>query len=138
VFPFLHRLDELSNYGECIISLCAATNPIFHNRVIKFDKAVRRQVRSVQNAELWDHDRFIDLKIAHIDSIRVAINIGLLCTDSNHGRNQRSKPRKKDEPCNNWNNDKCSQMKEECQRQHVCNMCGKAGYKGKECKQHTK
>jgi hypothetical protein len=134
-FTFPHRLNKLLNYGEYIISIFAVTNPTFHNTVSEFDKAVRRQVRSVQNSELLDHDRFVNLKIAHIDSIRIAINIRSSCTDSNHSKHQRNKLGKKDEP---WNDDKCSQTKEECQRQNICNMCGKAGHKGKECKQCTK
>jgi hypothetical protein len=82
-------------------------------------KAIRRQVRSVGNAELWDHERFVNLKIAHIDSIGFVINIGSSHTDSNHSKNQRNKPGKKDKPCNNWNDNKCSQINEECRRQHV-------------------
>jgi hypothetical protein len=137
-FAFPHRFDELSSYGEYITSLFAATNPIFHPRIIEFDKAIRRRVGSVRNAELWDHERFADLKIAHIDSIGVAVKAESSRKDSIRERREKGKLSKRDEPCNNWNDDKCSQTKDECRRRHVCNVCGKPGHKGKECHQRAK
>ena len=136
-FAFPHRFDECASYGEYITSLFAATNPIFHSRIIAFDKAVRRRVGSVRNAELWDHERFADLKIAHIDSIGVSVGSGSSRGDSSRSKGQRKGLGKKNEPCNKWNEDRCDKTKEECRRQHVCNVCEKPGHKGKDCK-HAK
>jgi hypothetical protein len=134
-YAFPHRLDELSSYGDYITSLFGATNPSFYSRIVAFDKAVRRRVGSVRNIELWDYERFADLKIAHLDSIGVSIGPSGSRNDSNRSKNQRSRGEKKNEPCNNWNEDRCTQTKDECRRRHVCNVCGKSGHKGKECKQ---
>jgi hypothetical protein len=67
-------LQELTSYGEYITSLFTATNATFHARVIAFDKAVRRRVGSVRNIELSEHDKFTDLKLAHIEPIGISIS----------------------------------------------------------------
>ena len=133
VFAFPHRHLELTSYGEYIINLFSVTHPTVHNRVIAFDRAVRKRVGSVRNLELSDFEKFADLKIAHMDSIGVAVSSGPSKGDkgkgSKHGKNW-----KKDEPCNKWNDGKCSQEEEDCRRKHICNKCGKAGHRGKECR----
>ena len=42
VFAFPHRLQELTSYGEYIINLFSVTHSSIHNRVISFNKAVRK------------------------------------------------------------------------------------------------
>jgi hypothetical protein len=134
-FAFPHRRRELTDYGEYITSLFAATNQSFHSRVIAFDKAVRRRIGSVRNIELSDHHRFADLKLAHIDSIGVSVGSGESSkAGGNRGKGQKGRGGKKEEPCNKWNDGTCLQAQEECRRQHVCNVCGKQGHKGKECR----
>ena len=133
IFAFPHRQHELTAYGEYIINLFSVTHPSVHSRVISFDKAVRRRVGSVRNLELSDFEKFADLKIAHMDSIGVSVISGSSREDGNR-RGKRGKNWKKEEPCNNWNEGKCSQAEEDCRRQHVCNKCGKAGHKSKECR----
>jgi hypothetical protein len=137
-YAFPNRFDELANYGEYVTSLFAATNPMFYSRVIAFDKAVRRRVGSVRDLELSEHDRFADLKIAHLDSIGVSIQSGSSRNDGNRSRGQRRRSTKKQEPCNKWNEDRCADTQDDCRRQHVCNRCGKPGHKGKDCKQQPK
>jgi hypothetical protein len=132
-FAFPHRSNELTEYGEYITSLFAATNPAFHDRIIAFDKAVRRQVGSVRNVELSDHDKFADLKIAHIDSIGVSI-IKPQHLDRGKPRDQKMRKGKIREPCNKWNEGRCSKTSEDCRRLHVCNRCSKGGHVGSECK----
>jgi hypothetical protein len=83
VYAFPHRFDELANYGEYITSLFTATNPMFYSQVIAFNKAVRRWVGSVRDLKLSEHDRLADLKIAHLDSIGVSIQIGSSLNDGN-------------------------------------------------------
>jgi len=132
VFAFFHRLQELTNYGEYIVNLFSVTHASVHNRVIAFDKAVRKRVGSVRNLELSDFEKFADLKIAHMDSIGVSVVSG---SSKDEGRKaKRGKNWKRDEPCNKWNDSKCSQAEEDCRRLHVCNKCGKGGHKGRECR----
>jgi hypothetical protein len=136
-FAFPHRLRELTEYGEYITSLFAATNQSFHSRIIAFDKAVRRRIGSVRNIELSDHHKFADLKLAHIDSIGVSVRGESSRNSGNRGKNQRGKGGKKQEPCNKWNDGTCMQTQEECRRLHVCNVCEKPGHKGKDCRKHN-
>ena len=78
LFAFPHRIHELSSYGEYIVNLFAVTHSSVHSRVIAFDKAVRKRVGSVRNLELSDFEKYANLKIAHMDSIRVSVISGSL------------------------------------------------------------
>ena len=133
-FAFPHRLQELTGYGEYITSLFAVTHPSFHDRVISYDKAVRKRVGSVRNIELSDYQKFTDLKIAHMDSVGVsACSEG--STKKDYGKRQKQgKSWKRSEPCNRWNEGSCEQKEEDCRRDHVCNRCGKRGHKGGDCR----
>ena len=71
VFP--HRAGELADYAEYIVGLFAATDIHFHDRVILFDKAVRRRIGSRRDLELTDLNKFADLKAVHMDSIGAAV-----------------------------------------------------------------
>jgi hypothetical protein len=134
-FAFPHRHSELTSYGEFIINLFAVTHPTVHNRVIAFDKAVRRRAGSVRNLELSAFEKYADLKIAHMDSIGVAVSAGASSSTGDKGKGDKhSKGWKKDEPCNKWNEGRCDKKEEECRRKHVCNNCSKPGHKGKECR----
>jgi hypothetical protein len=66
-------VQELTNYGEYIVNLFLVTHTSVHNRVIAFDKAVKKRVGSVRNLELSNYEKFADLKIAHMDSIGVSV-----------------------------------------------------------------
>ena len=99
LFTFPHRAPELSSYGEYIVNLFAVTHPSVHSRVITFDKAVRKRVGGVRNFELWDFEKFADLKIAHMDSIGVSVVTGSSKDDGNR-KGKKNKNWKKDEPCN--------------------------------------
>ena len=133
VFAFPHRLPELTSYGEYVVNLFSVTHSSVHSRVIAFDRAVRKRIGSVRNLELWDFEKFADLKIAHMDSIGASVISGSSKEDGGR-KGKKGKNWKKDEPCNKWNEGKCGQAEEECRRLHICNKCKKAGHKGKECK----
>lgn len=137
VFAFPHRIQELASYGEYIVNLFSVTHSSVHSRVIAFDKAVRKRVGSVRNLELSDFEKFADLKIAHMDSIGISVITGSSSKEDGGKKGKRGKGWKKDEPCNKWNDGKCSQEEEDCRRMHVCNKCGKRGHKGKECRKET-
>ena len=133
VFAFPHRMQELTSYGEYIINLFSVTHPTVHGRVIAFDKAVRKRVGSVRNLELWDFEKYADLKIAHMDSIGVSVVSGPSKEEGGR-KGKKGKKGKRDEPCNNWNDNKCNQTEEDCRRLHICNKCSKPGHRGKECR----
>jgi hypothetical protein len=63
-------------YGEYIVNLFSVTHSSVHSRVVAFNRAVRKRIGSVRNLELWDFEKFADLKIAHMDSIGVSVISG--------------------------------------------------------------
>ena len=75
-------MPELTSYGEYIVNLFSVTHSSIHTRVIAFDKAVRKRVGSVRNLELWDFEKFANLKIAHMDLIGVSVVSGSSKDDS--------------------------------------------------------
>jgi hypothetical protein len=133
IFAFPHRIHELSSYGEYIVNLFSVTHPSIHSRVVAFDRAVRKRIGSVRNLELTDFEKFADLKIAHMDSIGVSV-VSNTTKDKGDQKGKKGKNWKRDEPCNKWNEGRCSQAEEDCRRLHVCNKCGKGGHKGKDCR----
>jgi hypothetical protein len=132
-FAFPHRVHELSSYGEYIVNLFSVTHPSVHSRVVAFDKAVRKRVGSVRNLELTDFEKYADLKIVHMDSIGILV-VSNSSRDRGDQKGKKGKNWKKDEPCNKWNEGKCSQAEDDCRRLHVCNGCGKGGHRGKDCR----
>jgi hypothetical protein len=135
-YAFPNRTDELNGYGRYILSLFTTTNPLFHDRIIAFDKAVRRRVGSTRKYELSNHQDFADLKLTHMDSTGAGI-----CPHApqpSKPSSSSSKPSRKNEACNRWNDGACTLSANACRRSHVCNVCKKSGHKGKECKDREK
>ena len=124
---FPHRAGELADYAEYIVGLFAATDIHFHDRVILFDKAVRRRIGSRRDLELTDFNKFADLKAAHMDSIGAAVVQRASLATKNPSS------RKKQEACNRWNDNLCLLDGSQCRRLHVCNKCSKGGHKGPDC-----
>jgi len=124
---FPHRAGELADYVEYMVRLFAATDIHFHDRVILFDKAVRRRIGSHRDLELTDFNKFADLKAAHMDSTGAAVvQRASLATKSQSSR-------KKQEACNQWNDNLCLLDSSQCRRLHVCNKCSKGRHKGPDC-----
>ncbi|KAJ7254480.1 hypothetical protein C8J57DRAFT_1518615 [Mycena rebaudengoi] len=127
LFVFAHRAKELASYREYIVGLFAATSPLFHDRIISFDKAVRKRVTQRRDVELTDFNKFIDIKTAVIDSIGVGV------VDAQREPSSGPTRKVKLQPCNNWNNGRCSADAGACRRLHICNVCKTAGHKGPDC-----
>ncbi|KAJ3019101.1 hypothetical protein NUW54_g166 [Trametes sanguinea] len=62
-FAFPHRRMELTNYKEHIIRLFGALAEPLHERVLEYDRAVRKRVGSARRFLLTDFNDFADLKI---------------------------------------------------------------------------
>ncbi|KAJ7776591.1 hypothetical protein DFH07DRAFT_951722 [Mycena maculata] len=102
LFIFTHRARELTTYREYIVGLFAATSSLFHDRIIAFDKAVRKFACQRWDIELTDFNKFLHIKTAVIDSIGVGV-IDAQC-DSSSGADRKPKS----QVCNNWNNGRCT------------------------------
>ena len=126
---FPHRASELIDYSKYIIGLFGATDTIFHDRVIAYDRAVRRRIGSRRDLELTDIHKFGDLKHLHMDSTGAAIIYRSVIN---------AKPassRRRTEPCNRWNEGLCILDDRICRRLHICNKCLQAGHKSPDCHQ---
>jgi hypothetical protein len=138
-YAFPHRASELVEYSTYILDLFTATNIAFHDRIIAFDKAVRTRVGTTRSVELWDFERFADLKLTYVDS--TGSGIGAHAAQSSSQSRQTgagSKSSRKGEACNRWNDGVCTLTASACRRSHVCNICKKSGHKGVECKDRDK
>ncbi|PIL33308.1 hypothetical protein GSI_04758 [Ganoderma sinense ZZ0214-1] len=67
-YAFPHRRAELDAYHAHIFSLFSAVDKSLHQRVIHYDRAVRKRVGSVRNLLLSDIDQFSTLRTLWIDS----------------------------------------------------------------------
>ncbi|KAJ7076515.1 hypothetical protein C8R43DRAFT_1118466 [Mycena crocata] len=102
LFIFPHRAKELSRYREHIIGLFAATNPLFHGRIISYDQAVRKRITQRCDLELAAFADFMDIKTAVIDSIGVGVVDAQREPSSGVARKVKAQAR------NNWNINRCS------------------------------
>ena len=124
---FPHRAGELANYSEYIIALFGATDIRFHDRVISYDRALRRRLGSRRDLELTDINKFSDLKQTHMESIGAAVIQQSTITTKSAGAH------KKNEACNRWNDGLCTLDNAICRRLHICNKCSKPGHKSPDC-----
>ena len=130
---FPHRAGELAEYAEYIIGVFAATDVHFHDRVISFDKAVRRRVGSRRDLELTNFHRFADLRSTHMDSIGAAVVQRASIAATHKSGTSSARGKKLPEPCNRWNEGLCTLENTQCRRLHVCNKCLLSGHKQDKC-----
>lgn len=128
---FPHRAGELAQYAEYIIGLFAATDVHFHDRVILFDKAVRRRVGARRDLELTDFNKFFDLRSTHMDSIGAAVV--QRASAATPGKPSATSRKRLSEPCNRWNEGLCTLESTQCRRLHVCSKCLSSGHKNNDC-----
>jgi hypothetical protein len=122
-FIFPHRARGLAGYREYVVGLFAATSPVFHDRIISFDKAVRVRVAQRRDVELTDFARFTNIKTAVVDSI----GVGVVGAQREPSSGPSRKP--KAQACNNWNNERCTADAGACRRLHICKVCKMWGAK---------
>jgi hypothetical protein len=101
-YAFPNRFDELTSYGRYILGLFASTNPLFHERIISLDRAIRQRVGSTRRLELMDFQSFADLKDSHFESTGTAISIHTPQPSPNQPKASSSslKSSRKNEACN--------------------------------------
>ncbi len=122
-YAFPHRRPELEAYGRHILSLFGALAPSLQQRVIEYDRAVRRRTAAKRNLLLTDIDHFADLKTQYIDSGGANVS-GEETKNSKSSGNSNRTSRRQEEPCRRWNNGVCPSQASKCRYRHVCLSCG--------------
>jgi hypothetical protein len=117
-FAFPHREDELAAYGEYINDKFDCSVERAHERIIRFNKAVRNRAANSRRVELSDFSAFADIYESHF-----------LSDGRHHDEDKQSKlgasARDKTsfnrrEPCRKWNSGECSRSAQTCRYAHVC------------------
>lgn len=129
-FAFPHREQELRKYGEYINACFSAAHKSFHYRIINYDIAVRQFVGGRRNLQLTDFHEFSPIKMAHLDTIGIAVAEPAQRAPSSGAIRTHTKIQ---EPCLRWNDGLCQQRNGRCRRMHQCEFCGDAGHKGPDC-----
>jgi hypothetical protein len=134
-FAFPHREIELNRYFAYISMYFAQSITSAHDRVIRFDKAVRSRVGTSRRLELTDYHEFQDLVFAHFNSEgRQRHDNG----DSKSGNSAKdSNTSHKRDPCRKWNSGECTRSASSCRYAHICSfeqdgrVCGRKHVKTK-------
>ncbi|TFK78872.1 hypothetical protein K466DRAFT_592663 [Polyporus arcularius HHB13444] len=121
-YAFPHRRPELEAYGRHILSLFGALAPTLQQRVIEYDRAVRRRTAAKRDLLLTDIDHFADLKTQYIDSGGANVCGEETKIGKSSGNNARAS-RRQEEPCRRWNNGVCPSQASKCRYRHVCLSC---------------
>ncbi|RDX39627.1 hypothetical protein OH76DRAFT_1326752, partial [Lentinus brumalis] len=121
-YAFPHRRPELEAYGRHILALFGALSPALQQRVIEYDRAVRRRVAAKRDLLLTDLDHFGDLKTQYIDSGGANV-VGEETKVGQSSRNSNRASRRQEDPCRRWNNGVCPSQASKCRYRHVCLAC---------------
>ncbi|KAF8547841.1 hypothetical protein OG21DRAFT_1568054, partial [Imleria badia] len=121
IFPF--RVDEFRQYGEFISQMFTQHQPKYHFRVVQFDKAVRKRVRSCRSLLLTDFSGFADLQASHFFPSGTQYNTGAPAKSG--GRNRDRAPR-------GQRTEACQRPADACKYAHSCLKCGKS-HRESEC-----
>ena len=71
---FPHRARELDLYLEHIIQMFGALAPSLQERVIRYDRAVRKRVAAARHLRLSDFADFDDLRLMYISSVGAGVS----------------------------------------------------------------
>jgi hypothetical protein len=121
-FIFPHREAELDEYNDYITSYFASIHPSAHPRVLNLDRAIRKQVGSINNISLNEFGKFRYLETRHLQ--------GHGAGESSIITKERAKPKdgpdsswRKADPCHLWNDGRCGHQASACKFRHVCEIC---------------
>ena len=132
VFP--HRERELREYGNHISSLFTSFAENMHDRVIKYDRALRIRVGQRWDLLLTDSHQFADLHVLWISGAGAAAAGPSSSSARSFGGGGTAKPRKRD-PCNRFNSGNCPNTTAGCDYAHICSNCRGGGHTATACTQ---
>lgn len=133
VFP--HREGELREYATHISSLFTSFAENLHDRVIKYDRALRIRVGQRWDLLLTDSHHFADLHVLWISGAGAAAAASSSSTSGrSSGNTGAAKPRRRD-PCNRFNAGTCTNTNAGCDYAHICSNCRTGGHTSAACTQ---
>lgn len=132
VFP--HREGELREYGSHISSLFTSFAESMHDRVIKYDRALRIRVGQRWDLLLTDSHQFADLHVLWISGAGAAAAGTSSSAGRSSGGGGSAKLHKRD-PCNRFNAGTCPNSNASCNYAHVCSNCRAGGHTSTACSQ---
>jgi nucleoid DNA-binding protein len=128
-FIFPHCEAKLNEYNNYITSYFASIHPSAHLRVLNLNRAIRKQVGSVNNISLNEFGKFHYLETHHLQ--------GHGAGESSIITKKRVKPKdgpdsswRKADPCHLWNDGRCGHQASACKFRHVCEICRGPHHKG--------
>jgi len=127
-FVFPHRETELEEYNDYITSYFASIHPTSHSKVLNLDKAIRKQVGSVNNVSLNEFNKFRYLETRHLQGH--GSGDGSVTTKDRVVPKDGSSSWRKADPCRLWNEGKCPNQASSCKYRHICELCRGAHRKG--------
>jgi hypothetical protein len=127
-FVFPHRETELGEYNDYITLYFASIHLTSHSKVLNLDKAIRKQVGSVNNVSLNEFNKFRYLETRHLQG-HGSGNCGVATKDRAILKDGSSSWQKAD-PCRLWNEGKCPNHASLCKYRHICELCHGTHRKG--------
>ncbi|KIO03785.1 hypothetical protein M404DRAFT_39730, partial [Pisolithus tinctorius Marx 270] len=132
-FVFPQQWEEYSEYHLNIGRLFHSIEPIFHSRVIDYDRAVRNRVSVQRHLRVTDPSQFDDLRTTFLSSHGVGSR-STEFTPPVRGRPRPGSSGQYKEPCHRWNRGLCQKSEAECFYAHCCDRRGCRGsHKRPEC-----
>ncbi|RDX48891.1 hypothetical protein OH76DRAFT_1333115, partial [Lentinus brumalis] len=127
-YAFPHRRPELEAYGRHILGMFGALSPTLQQRVIDYDRAVRRRVAAKRDIMLTDIDHYADLKTQFIDSgganvLGEETKVNKSSGSTSGAATRLGGSRRQEDPCRRWNNNACPSQASKCRYRHICLSC---------------
>ena len=136
-YAFPHRHDEVVKYNEHVLSLFAAISPSLHQRILDYDRAVRKRVAATRHVRLTDVADFVDLRLQFLESAGANASTAERKAASRNGQTRPAgrRPRDRDpnEICRRYNAGVDHGPVGDCPYRHACLSCGTAGHPKSEC-----
>ena len=122
-FIFPHREAELDEYNDYITSYFASIHPSAHPRVLNLDRAIRKQVGSVNNISLNEFGKFRYLETRHLQGHGTGESSIIAKERTRQKDGPESLSWRKADPCHLWNDGRCSHQASACKFRHICEIC---------------
>jgi hypothetical protein len=127
-FIFPHREAELDEYNDYITSYFASIHPSAHPRVLNLDRAIRKQVGSVNNVSLNEFGKFHYLETRHLQGHGTGKS-SFIAKERTKQKDGPDSSWRKADPCRLWNDGRCGHQASACKFRHICEIC-----RGPHCK----